>query len=56
MSNEDPEIVRYALRVAQALEEIEYHRANLVYDKERMSESEKRIERLEKALQEVLYD
>jgi len=52
----DNDIVRYALRIAKLMEEIEYERANLDYDKERMSDATRRIDRLAKAIDEFQYD
>ena len=52
----DYKIIRYALNVAKLMEEIEYERASLEYDKLRMSEVGSRIERLKQAIDEFQYE
>lgn len=53
ISEDAMQAIRYALRVAKAMDEIALAQADLTYDKERMSEIQRRIESLDKAIEEV---
>lgn len=54
ISDESMDAIRYALRVAKAMDEIAWAQADFTYDKERMGEIQRRITSLEKAIEETL--
>jgi len=53
ISEESVEVIRYALQVAKAMDQVAYAQAEFTYNKDRMGEIQARIDALDKALAEV---
>lgn len=53
LSDESLEAIRYALRVAKAMDEVAYAQADLTYNKDRMGEIQRRIDAVNNAIGEV---
>jgi transcription elongation GreA/GreB family factor len=53
ISEESVEVIRYALQVAKAMDQVAYAQAEYTYNKDRMGEIQARIDALDKALAEV---